>query len=105
MGKIKWVTLDTMDGERSLKQHAFKHRDAKVPWTAEPYEGNVSLCGNVHASSPYNEELQEAFSKLNGESVDTSNICKSCLRLSGHACTECDCYVLRPGKCLTCSII
>jgi hypothetical protein len=76
----KWVSLDTMDGEGSLKQHCFKPRSAKMPWTGEPYDGNVSLCGNVHAASAYHEELQEDFIMLQGEPLDPKG-CKMCLKI------------------------
>lgn len=101
---IKWVSLDTIDGEGSLKQHCFKSRIAKEKWTGEPYEGNVSLCGNVTVASFEREEEQEAFSKLEAE-LHHSDSCKSCSRAAAkilnipNVCP--DCGVAMPCNCNT----
>lgn len=44
MMKIKWFTPDSYDGERTLSQHAFVHKERKT-YLGEKYDGNISLCG------------------------------------------------------------
>ena len=70
-----WITLDSFDGERSLKQHCF------IPTMSKGgNERNKSLCGNVIAGndegkSAIFETLYERDEPIKG------NACKACLRL------------------------
>ena len=75
MKNYVWITLDSFDGERSLKQHCFIPKISR----GGNYR-NKSLCGNVIAG---NDEGKAAlFHTLikRDEPID-DNVCKSCLRL------------------------
>lgn len=73
---VKWATLDSCDGERTLKQHAFKPAIRRVPWTNEEYSGNQALCEKRAGVMNEKEEF-EPFDKIEGEPM-SDNCCKRC---------------------------
>ena len=77
--EFKCLTLDNSTGELSLKQHIFKHSERKTKWTREIYNGNISLCGKVFASS--DGETADSFASLENEPFNDDNCCKLCLRI------------------------
>lgn len=77
--EIKWVTLDNMTGESTLRQHAFKDKKRKKPYTLEEYTGNVSLCGRVVVGSEEDESIEE-WSKITTELISV-DCCKSCEKI------------------------
>ena len=76
---VKWLTLENSTGERSLKQHAYKHKVRKRPWTHEEYNGNKALCSKVFASD--DGEVALSFDELESEPLSTVNACKTCMRI------------------------
>lgn len=74
---VKWLTLDSMDGERSIKQHAFIAKIKTAPYSCD-YSGNISLCGKIVATREGPEEL--AIEEIDSEPLDESNVCKTCLQ-------------------------
>lgn len=78
--KIKWCTLDSYDGERTLKQHAFVSAFRKRSITRETYEGNHALCNHRAGVMNENEEF-EPFDKIDAE-VQKPDCCAVCARLS-----------------------
>lgn len=75
---VKWLTLDSMDGERSIKQHAFVHRTKTEFYTGIDYSGNTSLCGKIVATKEGPEEL--TIEEIESEPLDENNVCKICLK-------------------------
>jgi len=64
--EIKWVTLDSYDGTRTLKQHAFASK-------------GFSLCGKIRAIDQDEDTiaLEELISEEKNE-----NACKMCVKIS-----------------------
>ena len=75
--EIRWESLETFDGEGSIKQHAFKSKERKKPWTGEKYIGVISLCGKINASE--DGETSISIDKLANESINPK-ACKNCLK-------------------------
>lgn len=80
MSEVKWMALDSVDGERSLRTHGFIPKVRKRKYTDEEYVGNVSLCGRVVCGNE-NEEI-EAFENIVNEGYLLKTVCKKCLSLS-----------------------
>ncbi len=77
---VKWVTLDSADGEHSIKQHAFVSKERKYPYTLEPYPGNTSLCNQIRASDPNTGDTDSSWKDLENEFIKES-CCKNCLKV------------------------
>lgn len=75
---IKYVTLDSEDGERSLKQHAFRPVVSEMNFTGELYVGNESLCTGIYAGNE--SENVEGWEQLENEPV-SPKLCKICQRV------------------------
>lgn len=82
---VKWATLDTSDGSRSIKQHAFVAKKRRLAITLEEFVGNKSLCGKITVSNE--DENPEEFSKIIGEPMkeDCCQICKGVLESKNNA--------------------
>ena len=78
MTELKYTTLDNYDASRTLRQHIFKRRISKVPYTDEEYEGNISLCGKIRVVE--DNELDVNFDELDDED-EKNNCCKLCKRV------------------------
>lgn len=78
--KVKWVTLDSGDGERTLKQHGFIPKSVLRRRTHERYHGNISLCGKIYAGNQ-NEESED-HADLVGEVLSKDKACKKCLKVA-----------------------
>ena len=76
-GIVKWLTLDSMDGDRSIKQHAFTGK-TKTDFYTGKYEGNISLCGKIVATKEGPEEL--TIGEIESEPLNENNVCKICLK-------------------------
>ena len=81
MDKIKWLTLDSGDGERTLKQHGFILFPHIPRFSGEMFNGNRSLCGRIKVMDE-NEDFVE-FSLLEEEPLNREKVCKKCLKHSG----------------------
>lgn len=77
--EIKPVTLDSEDGERTLKQHIFKANPMKRPYTREPYIGNISLCGKAYHGDESTGDCKE-FELITDVEAINPDCCKLCLR-------------------------
>jgi hypothetical protein len=73
---MKWLTLKSINGEKSIKQHAFIAKTKNNYYTGE-YSGNISLCGKVVASED-GEEI--SYNKIVSETINKNNACKRCLK-------------------------
>lgn len=78
--QVKWMALDSADGERSLRTHGFIPIVRKREYTDEEYIGNISLCGRVVCGNE-NEEIED-FANIENEGYLLKNVCKKCLSLS-----------------------
>jgi hypothetical protein len=76
---VKWITADSYDGERTLKQHAVKPYTRKRAYTLEEYPGNKALCSK-HGVMNESEEFI-SFDEVEGE-PKSENCCKSCEKLT-----------------------
>jgi hypothetical protein len=76
MEQLKWVTPESSDGERTLKQHAFISAIRKRKYTLEEYPGNRALCSHRAGMMNENEEF-EPFDKIEGED-QKENCCSLC---------------------------
>ena len=84
--EVKFLTLDSADGERTFKQHAYKAYQRKKYYENEPYKGNKQLCNK---GGVYNEfDRYEDFDELYSEIVDVDNCCKTCLKIYGKSLTK-----------------
>lgn len=78
----KWFTPTSADGQRTLKQHAF--RSAKrLDWrTQESYIGNRALCSaRIQLTKEGPEPL--TIEEIDGEPLDEENACKKCKKMRG----------------------
>lgn len=75
--KIVWATLDSSDGERSLKQHAYKEYP-RGKWYEEQYSGNKTLCGKGGA---HDGDKFVNIDDIESEEMK-SDCCQNCLKLS-----------------------
>lgn len=75
---IKWKTLSSKDGHRSIKQHAFTGvmREDKI---GRIYAGNESLCGQITATREGPKELR--IDQIKEEELDEGNFCRKCLKI------------------------
>lgn len=78
MNKVKWNTPDSIDGERSIKQHAFISAQRKSAFWEEPHKGNKSLCSNMGISDDGHRYIP--LERIESEPLDESKACKKCLR-------------------------
>lgn len=76
---IKWVTPESADGERTLKQHAFVHHVRSSPYIGEPYNGNRALCNKGGIMNE--REEYEPIDKITSED-QVEDCCKICRKLS-----------------------
>lgn len=90
MKKIKWASVDSYDGTRTSKLHAFKAklvRDyirviglGKIP-DGDSYEGTISLCGLIR---PIDEnEKRMSLDAMHEEPFIQDQACKICVKLAG----------------------
>lgn len=81
--KIVWATMDSSDGERTLKQHAFKEYQ-RGKWYEAQYPGNKTLCGNggVHDGDKFVN-----IDEIESEEM-RSDCCQNCLKLSAKLKSE-----------------
>lgn len=78
--KVKWVTADSADGERTLKQHAVFAAIRDREWTREEYPGNRALCNHSAGITNENEEFED-FDKIDGE-PQKEKCCAVCARIA-----------------------
>lgn len=78
---IKWVTMDSFDGLRTLKQHAYYPDTRKRPYTFEGYPGNRQLC-RFKTGVGIDEDEFEDWNNLENENIQP-NPCVNCLRIFG----------------------
>ncbi|WP_185246655.1 hypothetical protein [Chryseobacterium bernardetii] len=74
--KIVFATVDSMDGERTLKQHGYIEYE-RGAWYEKKYSGNKSLCGKGGVSDG------DRFFNINDihEEEIKDNCCKKCLKI------------------------
>jgi hypothetical protein len=77
--KIVWNQLDSMDGERTLSQHAFKNKEFNKKWLGETFIAAESLCGKFSVSD--NGENMLSTEELHPEELREHDACKTCLRI------------------------
>ncbi|MGE8528493.1 hypothetical protein [Chryseobacterium rhizosphaerae] len=74
--KIVWSTVESMDGERTLKQHAYIETN-RGAFYEQKYSGNKALCNKGGVSDG------DKFVHIND--IDTEeikdNCCKKCLKI------------------------
>jgi hypothetical protein len=78
--QIKWMALDSADGQRSLRTHGFIPKVRKRKYTGEEYIGNISLCGKVVVGNE--DEQIEVFENIDNEGYLNKNVCHTCLSKS-----------------------
>lgn len=79
--EIVFLTLDSFDGDRSIKQHAFKSKIYKTKWFEEEYEGNISLCGKIKAAMDEDKYSSIEELKDEQEELNENRCCKKCLEI------------------------
>ncbi len=74
---VVWKTLDSMDGERTLKQHAFIP-DKRGAFYEDKYDGNKALCSKsgIHDGDKF-VNIENELS----EDIDEVSYCKKCLKI------------------------
>jgi hypothetical protein len=75
---ILFATLESSDGERTLKQHGYTEA-MRGPSYSDKYEGNKQLCnkkGGVHDGDKF-----VSMNEINPEKIDRDRCCKKCLRI------------------------
>ena len=76
--RIFFATLESFDGERTLKQHGYTEA-MRGAWYADKYKGNKQLCnkkGGVHDGDKF-----VSMDEINAEKIDRDKCCKKCLRI------------------------
>jgi hypothetical protein len=76
--RILFATLESSDGERTLKQHGYTEA-MRGAWYSEKYKGNKQLCnkkGGVHDGDKF-----VSMDEINSEEIDRKNCCKKCLKI------------------------
>jgi hypothetical protein len=76
--RIFFATLESFDGERTLKQHGYTEA-MRGAWYADKYKGNKQLCnkkGGVHDGYKF-----VSMDEINPENIDRNKSCKKCLRI------------------------
>ena len=78
--KIVWSTLDSADGERTLKQHAYIEAERNPSWNhAKKYMGNIQLCN--HKGGAHDGDKFLSLEEIDSEIIDINNCCKKCLKI------------------------
>lgn len=74
--KIVFATVDSTDGERTLKQHAYTEKE-RGAFYEEKYSGNKALCnkGGVHDGDRFVN-----IDDIHEEEIK-ANCCKKCLKI------------------------
>lgn len=75
---MKWFTLDSYDGERTLKQHCYVAKERIRRYTREKYAGNISLCGMSGVGNE--DEEYEPYEAIISEAV-SETACKKCIKI------------------------
>jgi hypothetical protein len=76
--RIFFATLESEDGERTLKQHGYTEA-MRGAWYADKYEGNKQLCnkkGGIHDGDKF-----VSMDEINSEGIDRDKCCKKCLKI------------------------
>jgi len=73
----KWSTVDSFDGERTLKQHFYIPAMRGKPWETS-YEGNRTLCKLRGGIVDENEKFV-SIEDIDSEMI-SKNACKRCLK-------------------------
>ncbi len=74
---VVWQTLDGMDGERTLKQHAFIPAQ-RGAFYEDKYNGNKALCSKsgIHDGDKF-VNIENEYS----EEINEGSCCKKCLKI------------------------
>jgi len=76
--EVKWSTLDSVDGNRSLSQHGFIGCDRG--W--DQYEGNRTLCSSqVGADDGEGGGIYATMDGIKSELFNEDTACKKCLKI------------------------
>jgi len=75
ISKVKWVTVESINGSGVMKQHAYAHAERGQPWE-DKYDGNKSLCGHIGV---HDGEKFVEMSELESESIN-EKCCQKCLK-------------------------
>jgi hypothetical protein len=75
--EVKWLILDSADGERTLKQHAFIPKGINLH--GDVYIANISACGKIVAYDQ--DEKPEKFIHLDAEPLYKDKACGTCRKL------------------------
>ncbi len=73
---VIWITLDSFNGERTLKQHAlvpYHRKDGTVR--------NISLCGKIIAGNEDGKSAEFDTIIERDESLNKEKACKQCLKI------------------------
>ena len=70
------ITLDSEDGERTLKQHVFKPKLSRGG-----NERNISLCGKIRVAEDSGKSAMFDTLIHRAELIDGNNICKTCFKI------------------------
>jgi hypothetical protein len=77
--EIVWESFDSSDGERTLKEHAYRNRALKR-W-GESYIGATALCDNKKGGSEDGETYLPTAQIAGSEKPRMLNTCKKCLKI------------------------
>lgn len=77
--EAKFISVDSWDGERIIKQHAYAPTIRKTAWTREEYHGNRALCNSRVGVMNENEDFED-YEKLESEPIKDT-CCKKCLKI------------------------
>ena len=74
---VVWQTLDNMNGEKTLKQHAFTHAK-RGAFYEDKYDGNKALCSKsgIHDGDRFVNIENEP-----SEEIDEGSCCQTCLKI------------------------
>ena len=78
MKKTKWYRPDSEDGQRSLVQHGYQHKE-RINYFGEKYNGNISLCGKSALAN--DDEHYLSFDEIEPESLNKEKVCKNCIKI------------------------
>lgn len=76
--RVLFATLESSDGERTLKQHGYTEA-MRGAWYSEKYKDNKQLCNKnagVHDGDKF-----VSMDEINSEEIDRNNCCKKCLKI------------------------
>jgi hypothetical protein len=77
--EIVWESFDSSDGERTMKEHAFKNR--VIEHWYENYIGATALCDKTKGGSEDGETYLSTDQIAGTDTPKMLNTCKKCLKI------------------------